>query len=158
VTPTIRRAPADTSDPSLPLAETSRHLAALAGRSASEIDCAYLFGSAARGERGPLSDLDVALLFADSTPGPRRLDLAAAVAEEAERLTKTAVDIVILNDAPPALRHRVIRDGVLLFAHDERRRVAFESRSIAEFLDFQPALAQYDRQLLERAREGRLGT
>jgi len=133
-------------------------LAALAERSGSDIDCAYLFGSAARGDGGPMSDLDVALLFAESTPAGRRFDLAAAVGEEAERLTKTPVDIVILNDAPPALRHRVIRDGLLLFVNDEQSRVAFESRSIAEFLDFQPVLARYDRQLIERAREGRLGT
>jgi hypothetical protein len=138
--------------------EMVAHLAALAGRLGSELDCAYLFGSAARGEGGPLSDLDVALLFAESTPAPRRLDLAAAVAEEAERLTKAAVDIVILNDAPPALRHRVIRDGLLLCASDERRRVAFESRSIAEFMDFQPVIDRYDRHLFERAREGRIGT
>ena len=105
-----------------------------------------------------MSDVDLGILFAESTPAMRRLDLAAAVCEDAERVTNTAVDVVILNDAPPALRHRVIRDGLLLFANDERRRVTFESQSIAEFLDFQPVIDRYDRQLLERAREGRIGT
>ncbi len=129
-----------------------------AGGPGSEIDCAYLFGSVARGDGGPMSDVDLGILFAESTPAMRRLDLAAAVCEDAERVTNTAVDVVILNDAPPALRHRVIRDGLLLFANDERRRVTFESQSIAEFLDFQPVIDRYDRQLLERAREGRIGT
>jgi len=127
------------------------------GRAASEIDCAYLFGSFARGESGPLSDIDVGILFSELTPAERRLDLAASLGEDVERLTKSTVDVVMLNDAPPAVRHRIVRDGLLLFATDDRRRVAFESRSIDEFLGFQPVLARYDQQLLERAREGRIG-
>jgi hypothetical protein len=55
------------------------------------------------------------------------------------------LDMTILNDAPPALQHRVIRDGRLLFASDEGRRVEFETRVIQEFLDFQPVLERYDR-------------
>jgi hypothetical protein len=40
------------------------------------------------------------------------------------------VDLVILEEAPPALRHRVFRDGILLVERDERHRVAFETRAI----------------------------
>ena len=97
------------------------------------------------------------ILFSELTPAARRLDLAASVGEDVERLTKSTADVVMLNDALPAVRHRIVRDGLLLFATDDRRRVAFESRSIGEFLDFQPVLARYDQQLLERAREGRIG-
>jgi predicted nucleotidyltransferase len=136
----------------------SRSLAVLAARGETEIDCAYLFGSAARGDAGPMSDVDVGLLFADGTSPTRRLELAAALAEEAERLIRARVDVTILNDAAPVLRDRVIRDGRLLFARDDRRRAAFEAKSLTEYLDFQPVLERYDRQLLARAREGRLGT
>ncbi len=141
----------------MPVNDLAQRLATVVGRAGPEIDCAYLFGSFARGESGPLSDIDVGILFSELTPAARRLDLAASVGEDVERLTKSTADVVMLNDAPPAVRHRIIRDGLLLFATDDRRRVAFESRSIDEFLDFQPVLARYDQQLLERAREGRIG-
>ena len=141
----------------MPVNDLAQRLATVVGRAGSEIDCAYLFGSFARGESGPLSDIDVGILFSELTPAARRLDLAASVGEDVERLTKSTADVVMLNDAPPAVRHRIVRDGLLLFATDDRRRVAFESRSIGEFLDFQPVLARYDQQLLERAREGRIG-
>jgi predicted nucleotidyltransferase len=142
----------------VPAKDLVQRLATVVGRPGSEIDCAYLFGSVARGESGPLSDIDVGILFSGLTPAARRLDLAAAVGEDLARLAKSAIDVVILNDASPAVRHRIVRDGLLLFAADDRRRVAFESRSIDEYLDFQPVLARYDQRLLERAREGRIGT
>ncbi len=124
-------------------------------RELREVECAYVFGSRSRGQAGQLSDLDLGILVSELLPLQARLDLAAALIE---RMTDEDVDVVILNDAPPALRHRVIRDGVLLFARDEGARVAFESRAIREFLDFQPVLERYDRALMARARAGRLGT
>lgn len=153
-----RDAPVAVGAAPVSVSDLAQRLATVVGRPGPEIDCVYLFGSTARGERGPLSDIDVGILFSGLTPAARRLDLAASVGEDVERLTKSTVDVVILNDAPPAVRHRIVRDGLLLFAIDERRRVDFESRSIDEFLDFQPVLVRYDQQLLERAREGRIGT
>lgn len=122
------------------------------------IEAAYLFGSHARGEGGPMSDVDVAVLAADPVPSTARADLAARVADALEAEVPGRVDVTILNDAPPALVHRVLRDGLLLFARDERRRTVFEARAIDEFLDFLPILERYDRALFARARQGRLGT
>ncbi|HEY9420039.1 MAG TPA: nucleotidyltransferase domain-containing protein [Thermoanaerobaculia bacterium] len=120
------------------------------------VDCAWLFGSAARGEAGPLSDVDVAVLLSPSVAPQKRLAVAAALWEDLERRCPR-VDLVILEEAPPALRHRVFRDGILLVERDERRRVAFESRAIQEYLDFQHLAEIYDRSLIARAAEGRLG-
>lgn len=120
------------------------------------VDCAWLFGSVARGEAGPLSDVDVAVLLSLSVAPEARMDVAAALWEALERRCPR-VDLVILEEAPPALRHRVFRDGILLVERDERRRVAFESRAIQEYLDFQYLSEIYDRALLTRAAEGRLG-
>ena len=120
------------------------------------VDCAWLFGSAARGEAGPLSDVDVAVLLSPSVAPETRLDVAAALWEALERRCPR-VDLVVLEEAPPALRHRVFRDGILLIERDERRRVAFETRAIQEYLDFQYLAEIYDRALLARAAEGRLG-
>lgn len=120
------------------------------------VDFAWLFGSAARCEDGPLSDIDVAVLLSPSIAPQDRLDVAAALWENLERRCPR-VDLVILEEAPPALRHRVFREGILLVERDERRRVAFEAKAIQEYLDFQYLADIYDRALLARAAEGRLG-
>lgn len=120
------------------------------------VDCAWLFGSVARGEAGPLSDVDVAVLLDAAVPPETRMDIAAALVEALERCCGR-VDLVLLEEASPALRHRVFREGLLLFERDVRRRVAFETRGIQEYLDFQPLAEIYDRALIARAAEGRLG-
>jgi len=138
-------------------ADSLKDLAAALQRRIEVFDCVYLFGSAASGEAGPLSDLDVALLFAESVPPEARRESVNELAAQVEGPERRRVDLVILNDAPAALKHRVIRDGRPVFVGDEGRRVAFEQRAIREFLDFQPVLETYDRALLARARGGRLG-
>jgi len=121
------------------------------------VDCAYLFGSAARGDTGPLSDLDIGLLLAESVGSEASADIAAAVAGQLQKLAGPTVDVTILNDSPPALQHRVIRDGQPVFVGNARGRVRFETGVLREFLDFKPVLERYDQALLARAREGRLG-
>jgi predicted nucleotidyltransferase len=120
------------------------------------VDCGWLFGSTARGDAGPLSDVDVAVLLDPAVPPEARLEVAAALAEDLERKCGR-VDLVLLEEAPPALRHRVFREGLLLCERDARRRVAFEARAIQEYLDFQPLAEIYDRALIARAAEGKLG-
>jgi uncharacterized protein len=153
------RPPAPTSEPSVPAeaAALADSLRAALDRAGARVECAWLFGSAARGETGPLSDVDVAILFEEEVAPEARLELAAALVEELER-GAPRVDLVILDEAPPALRHRVLLDGILLLERDPRRRVAFEVNSIREALDFQHLSAIYDRALLDRAARGELGT
>ena len=136
------------------LAESLR---ATLDRAVAAVQCAWLFGSTARGEAGPLSDVDVAVLLDGSVPRENYLDIAAALVEALERCAPR-IDLVVLNEAPPALRHRVLLDGLLLLERDPRQRIEFEVRSIREALDVQHITAIYDRALLERAARGRLGT
>lgn len=139
-------------------ADLLRELRVAPRQCADDLDCVYLFGSVARGEAGPLSDYDLALLFRESVPPRARVEMAAALIERVQKMGGPAIDVVILNEAPPALRHRVVRDGHPLFVADERRRVLFEARTLREFLDFRWVLDRYNGALLNRAREGRLGT
>ena len=122
------------------------------------VECAYVFGSVVRGEAGPLSDVDIALLVHNTLDPQARTEIAAALAGSLQKVDGPMVDVLILNDAPPALRHRVIRDGRLVFSRDEARRVQFEVAAIREFLDFQHVLERYDRAMLARAREGHFGS
>lgn len=121
--------------------ETLRAFFADHGRA---IACAYLYGSAARGEAGPASDVDIAVLLPHMPPATLQ-GLAFDLAGDIERLIGRRVDIVVLNRAAPDLVHRVLRDGVLLHESDRRSRVTFETRSRAEYFDVLPYLRQYRR-------------
>lgn len=114
------------------------------------LTCAYLFGSAARGEAGPLSDVDIAVLFNPGVDPDARVECAAGIVSDLQYVDGPRIDVTILNDAPASVAHRVIRDGRLLLSRDERQRVTFEARTIREYLDFEPLLARYDRIMLAR--------
>lgn len=107
--------------------------------------CAYLFGSVARGDDGPGSDVDVAALFREDPPRT----LAWLHLDLADRLTGALggrrVDLVVLNRAPVDLVHRVLRDGVLLLERDRSMRIGFEVRARNDYFDLLPHLRRYRR-------------
>ena len=106
-----------------------------------DVIVAYLFGSAARGELRPSSDVDVAVLVpaAGPTLSSLRLSLQADLQEAAHR----PVDLVILNQASPDLIHRVLRDGILLVERDRSARIRFEVGARNEYFDVLPFLTRY---------------
>ncbi|HEX3594370.1 MAG TPA: HepT-like ribonuclease domain-containing protein [Polyangiaceae bacterium] len=106
---------------------------------------AYLFGSRARGEARPGSDTDVALLLA-TTPEPTLNAQPFGVATDLELLLGSPVDLLVLNQSPVDLVHRVLRDGVLLVESDRSARIAFEVRARNQYFDLLPILRRYRRQ------------
>ena len=107
------------------------------------IASAWLFGSVARGTEGPESDVDVAILDAGVTKAStdHLLDLAA----ELEAALGRPVQIVRLENAPPDLVHRVLRDGVLLLDRDSAQRIRFEVRARNLYFDMRPIWLEYRR-------------
>ena len=125
---------------------------------AEPVDVAYLFGSAARGDTGPLSDVDVALLLQPGVSREAAFDLRLRMMTALGRaFDADEIDVVVLNDAPLLLQHRVLRDGKVLFCRDVLRRVRYEARAIAAYLDFQHLERIYDQALLTRLARGGLG-
>lgn len=109
---------------------------------------AYLFGSHARGTAGDRSDIDVAVMLDDAVPEVRRLELQLELAEALERATGLSpVEVVLLNDAPMLLAGRVVQEGQLLYSADEPARVAYESLTFRQYVDFDREMQE-----LERAR------
>lgn len=123
-----------------------------------EVRAGYLFGSAAAGRAGPLSDIDVAVLFAPDLPADRRRDLRAKLTLDlGERLGTREVDIVDLGEAPPLLAHEVIRTGRPVYAPDSSEAVAFRVRAINRYLDTAHLRRVQAGYLLARIRAGRFG-
>lgn len=119
-----------------------------------DVVAAYVFGSIARGTASPSSDVDLAFLMRTrpaSTLEGRMLDYEA----ELERALGCPVQVVILNDAPPDLAHRVLRDGQVLLERDRTARLSFEVRTRNLYFDLLPALTRYRKRALERAVAGR---
>jgi predicted nucleotidyltransferase len=114
---------------------------------------AYLFGSHARGRAGPLSDVDVAVLL-DHDDEQRRLELMAVIGDA---VAPARADVVILNDAPPVLSYRVLRDGMMLTCHDERARTEHWVQTVDRCLDMASARRMLAAGTRNRLREGRFG-
>ena len=94
---------------------TDRVRDALVGR--AEILEAYLFGSQARSAAASHSDVDVAVYvdreYLRGVRTPFGYD-AGLASELMRALSRSDVDLLLLNTAPPLLYHRVLRDGVPL--------------------------------------------
>ncbi len=110
-----------------------------------EILEAYLFGSVARGRAQAHSDLDVAV-FVDSTTAPTggfgyRAELTTDLMAG---LGTNEVDVVVLNQAPPLLYHRVLRDGIRVLSRNLKETTVREAMAVSRYCDFVPQLAKID--------------
>lgn len=93
---------------------------------------AYLFGSQARGQAGSFSDTDIAIyLDRRVKPGRYRLKIMEALTKV---LKTNDLDLVVLNQATPLLRHEIIKYGRPL-KDDALLRVPFEADALREYLD-----------------------
>jgi uncharacterized protein len=123
-----------------------------------DVRVAYLFGSQARERTHLLSDVDVAVVLDDqlsaSEQSRARLRLAGDLMAW---LHRDDVDVVILNQASSLLRHRVLRDGWLLYAVNDSERVRFAAQTYQQYLDCRHMYDVLDEAMFARLREGRFG-
>jgi predicted nucleotidyltransferase len=116
---------------------------------------AYLFGSQATGRTHHWSDVDIAVYMEPGWDGDRleaMLDFARRV-EDSARVGN--VEVLVLNGAPLRLQGRVIRQGNVIYSRDEPGRVAWESRTFREFVDFEYHGRQMDLEHLRAIAEGK---
>lgn len=123
-----------------------------------EILEAYVFGSVARPDAQPHSDVDVAV-FVDLKRLP---DLpfgyvADLTAELVTVLGRNDVDVVVLNQAPPLLYHRVLRDGVRLLTRDPAATTTREGQALSRYCDYVPHLRKIDSAHSARIERGGFG-
>ena len=104
----------------------------------------YLFGSVARGEGGPNSDVDVAVLYGKPVDAGLA-GLKLALAGDLEERLGRRVDLVVLDSQPPDLVHRVLRDGLLVLENNRSARIRFEVNARNEYFDVLPMLRRYRR-------------
>jgi len=104
---------------------------------------ALVFGSRARGDARPDSDLDVAAWWPGESPAPWKVPLP------------DGVDLVVLGGAPLELAGRIALDGQILFDDDPPTRVRWVANTRKIWLDERPRFERAHREFLEAAARGR---
>lgn len=104
-----------------------------------------LFGSTARGEQHPASDVDICLVLEPGTYAPEALmDIRL------QYLADFPADIQIFQQLPIYIRQRILKEGKVLVCRDEDVLYDIAWRTVQAFADFKPL---YDCYLDEVARD-----
>ena len=114
-------------DPSL-----SRTLARLVARAVGDphVLAVMLFGSHARGDATPVSDVDVCLV-APTAPSNEE-----ATRVRLDYLSAFDLDIAVFQQVPLYVRVRILKEGRVLFVRDEDALYALAIRTVRAWEDF----------------------
>ncbi len=92
----------------------------------------YVYGSFARGEDWPDSDLDIAVLLPPEQRIPDLLELIGAISKQIHR----DVDVVDLRRVGDVLRREVLENGRTLFESDAERVLAWEASAMSRYAHY----------------------
>lgn len=119
---------------------------------------ACLFESLARGEGGLASGVDVAVSVDPAVAAAGRPPILASLAASLKKALGTSeVNLIPLNDAPPVLYHRVLRDGRRLLSRDLRATTTREGHALSRYCDWVPQLAKIEAAHRRRIEAGEFG-
>ena len=121
-----------------------------------EIQAAYVFGSVAAGRARVDSDVDIAVLVPRIPPSRMLKYRLKLMADLGSALHRSDVDVVILNEAPPLLAHRVLSQGKLIFERSASARIQFQVKTASRYFDLIPMFETHIRYLKKSVREGRV--
>jgi len=98
-----------------------------------EILAVMLFGSAARDESRPNSDIDICLVV---DPGLNPSDKTIYSQKRLKFLEDFSFDIQIFLQLPIYIRKRILKEGRILYVRDEGKLYELAWRTAKEFEDF----------------------
>jgi len=108
------------------------------------IAAAWLYGSVARGDARSASDVDLGVLLATHLRSDRRRVLREIERSATQALPGRQLSVVDLEMVPLLLRHRVLRDGMLLVELDAGARSRFAARVLEAFCATRPIRSSFD--------------
>jgi predicted nucleotidyltransferase len=98
-------------------------------RALPDVWAIYVYGSFARGEAWPGSDLDIAILLPPGRSIPDLLDLIGAISQRTGR----DVDVADLRRAGDVLRREVLESGRTVFQADPDQVLAWEASALTRY-------------------------
>lgn len=120
-----------------------------AQRGPASVMAAFLFGSHAAGRAGRESDVDVAVVLEPGSTREQAFDLRVRVASDLVGVLHcNDVDVLVLNEAPPLLAARVLREGIPVYRRDEEALRAFTVDRLLRAADVRPFLERHEKALL----------
>lgn len=87
-----------------------------------------LFGSYARGEQKPISDIDICVVTKRNIPYKTKAEIGSHSSRK--------VEISLFWDLPPAVRYAAIREGKILFNRNKEYFHDATVKTMSEYLDF----------------------
>lgn len=97
------------------------------------VNQAYIFGSVARGKTGPLSDLDIAVLFNENVDHDQaEKDLLIDLSRS---LGINTIDVVNLSKASALLAHRAVLLGRPLLKHNPHEAAVLKTSILHRYED-----------------------
>lgn len=118
---------------------------------------AVLFGSHARAEAHPRSDLDVAVIPDTADPDERRRLRNRVGVVLADLAPEGRVDVVLLDDAPVLLRQRIMEDYRMLLCRDFPKWRDLRVATMREWGDMEYYRDMYRKAQQRRLSEGSFG-
>lgn len=111
------------------------------------IDFAILFGSYARGEAFPMSDIDIAIGIGDNNMS--LMERGYIIAELESRI-HIDVDLLILNGLSytnPALAYHIFQKGYILFIRNQSTLTELKTETMLRYMDTSYLRKQFDKPL-----------
>jgi predicted nucleotidyltransferase len=115
----------------------------------------YLYGSYARGDAHPFSDIDIGIYLED-IPAQKVLDIELSLALDIDEALGhiSNVDARSMTDMPLMMKGNIVTEGILIYSIDEPSRVEFEINIRKAFFDFSPVIKRYHKAYLARISNG----
>ena len=111
-----------------------------------DLEAFYIYGSGARNELKPLSDLDFAILLDISLVHKelfrRELDYRVYITDY---LHSEEFDLILLNRAPLRFAHSVLREGKMLYCKNTTAVINFSEYINKHYLDFKFHKSEFNR-------------
>ncbi len=110
-----------------------------------EITALYVFGSLARNDLKPLSDLDFGILLSNQLKKMDRFKKHLQLIDIfCDTFHTDEIDIVLMNDAPLSFCHKIFRSGKLLLVNNKKALIDFHEHVVKKYLDFIYYKDQFD--------------
>ena len=112
------------------------------------------FGSFAKNDLRPLSDLDIAVYFLEKKAQDIFKKRLRLLHQLYQLLGTERIDLIILNNSPLALSYRILQSGYVLTENQPEKRVEYFEKTVKRYLDFYPFLHVRNKIIQKKMREG----
>jgi predicted nucleotidyltransferase len=119
-----------------------------------EVGVLYLIGSQTRGVPGPMSDIDLAVVFSNverpTNPAEPHTILYELLTDEFPVTMTNDVDIIYLQETSLSFQFEAISTGRVLYECDPEFRADYEESVVKDYLDFVFLEKTFSEALMER--------